>query len=608
MPARPTRHSGSPSARRLATVLAGGPPTAAFAVHLLTLVVALGALGWLGRPLWFFGDEWEFLVNRGGFHRPHLGLWDPHAHMHWSTTPILIYRALFAVFGLRHYAPYLLLVLLTHIVTAYLLWRVMRRVGVLPWVATGLAAVFCFLGGGEENILWAFQITMNGSLLLGLVHLLLVDRDGGYGRWDAVALVVGLVALTFSGITVTMIAISTLVVLRRRGWRLASLTAAPSAVVYAIWYVVKARHDTFHPPAQVNGFAARVQDIYTFLWTGLTHVADAAVGLTGAGGVLLLGLLLWLLRRLPGDGTGSPDRSRLPPGTGLPDGMSAAEPEPPTGLGGSRWPAAAMAAGAILLFVLVSVGRVDYGLDFAKAPRYVYLVSALLLPAVGLVFSELATGGAVRGFVVALLVGVLGLHGIAELLTQRQVRLHKEVPARGQILAAADLLASGAMIVQQPVDDVWNPDLLASDLQQLRAAGDLPAGFTVTDDDRLRAALDLQVVFRPTPELLRTGGARLVEAKAATAAAVAPGCVTVAPLGSDPGVVLDWGTPGSLQVTSPTGGPVSAVLLRAGVPASQYRRSTAQPGVPIVLSVSHLGPMLVTLPAGSPAQLCGLSG
>src|SRR5450759_4532958 len=64
MPARPTRHSGSPSARRLATVLAGGPPTAAFAVHLLTLVVALGALGWLGRPLWFFGDEWEFLVHR----------------------------------------------------------------------------------------------------------------------------------------------------------------------------------------------------------------------------------------------------------------------------------------------------------------------------------------------------------------------------------------------------------------------------------------------------------------------------------------------------------------------------------------------------------------
>src|SRR5450759_735235 len=572
MPARPTRHSGSPSARRLATVLAGGPPTAAFAVHLLTLVVALGALGWLGRPLWFFGDEWEFLVNRGGFHRPHLGLWDPHAHMHWSTTPILIYRALFAVFGLRHYAPYLLLVLLTHIVTAYLLWRVMRRVGVLPWVATGLAAVFCFLGGGEENILWAFQITMNGSLLLGLVHLLLVDRDGGYGRWDAAALVVGLVALTFSGITVTLIAISTLVVLRRRGWRLAALTAAPPAVVYAIWYVVKARHDTFHPPAQVNGFAARVQDIYTFLWTGLTHVADAAVGLTGAGGVLLLGLLLWLLRRLPGDGTGSRDVSRLLPGTGLPDSMSATEP--PSGLGGSRWPAATMAAGAILLFVLVSVGRVDYGLDFAKAPRYVYLVGALLLPAVGLVFTELATGGAVRGFVVALLVGVLGLHGIAELLTQRQVRLHKEVPARGKILAAGDLLAS----------------------------------FTVTEEDRLRAALDLQVVFRPTPELLRTGGARLVEAKAATTAVVAPGCVTVAPLGSDPGVVLDWGTPGSLQVTSPTGGPVSAVLLRAGVPASQYRRSTAQPGVPIVLSVSHLGPMLVTLPAGSPAQLCGLSG
>jgi hypothetical protein len=599
MPARPVRRADTVTTRRLITFAAGGPPTLAFVVHVVTLVGALGALLQLGRPLWFFGDEWEFLVNRGGFHRPHLGLWDPHAHTHWSTGPILIYKALFAVFGVRHYAPYLLLVLLTHIVTAYLLWRVMRRVGVLPWVATGLAAVFCVLGGGEENILWAFQITMNGSMLLGLVHLLLVDRDGKYGPRDIAALITGLVALTFSGITVTMIAVSTLVVLLRRGWRLAALTGGPPALAYLIWYVVIARNDVSPSPPAAGSRLAQVKALARFLWTGLSHVGDAATGLTGVGGVLLLGLLFWLgwrllqhraaLGRRPADTDG-------PAGSGSVNGMWP-----------DRWAAVAMAAGAILLFVIVSVGRVNYGLEGAKASRYVYLVGALLLPAIGLLLSELGTGSAARGVVVAVLIAYLGVHGFAELLTERHARLGREVPARGQILAAANLLASGALTVQEPVEDIWNPDLLASDVQKLRSAGDLPTGYALTDADRLRAAAALQVAFRPAPILPQTGGAREVAVEAATAATASGGCVTVAPLGPDPRVVVEWVRPGSLQVVSPSGGRVSAVLLEQGGVTSQPRPGTVMPGEPLGLDVSHLGPMVVTLPASSPSRLCGLS-
>ena len=55
------------------------------------------------RHYWFWHDEWDFLVTRDGadLHdllRPH--------NEHWSTVPILFYRLVWRVFGLKSYAPY----------------------------------------------------------------------------------------------------------------------------------------------------------------------------------------------------------------------------------------------------------------------------------------------------------------------------------------------------------------------------------------------------------------------------------------------------------------------------------------------------------------------
>ncbi len=68
----------------------------------------------------------------------------PH-NEHISVLPILVYRALWHLFGLHSYDPYQLCVIALHLTAAVLLRAVMRRSGVNPWIATrsriGLRAV-----------------------------------------------------------------------------------------------------------------------------------------------------------------------------------------------------------------------------------------------------------------------------------------------------------------------------------------------------------------------------------------------------------------------------------------------------------------------------------
>ena len=113
---------------------------------------------WIDRHQWFSGDEWDFLVRRGVLGHSELGLLEPH-NEHWSTFPVLIYRALFSVFGVRTYTPYLVMLIVAHLLAAHLLWRLMMRYGVDWLLATGAAAVFMVLGAGWEDLINAFQVT-----------------------------------------------------------------------------------------------------------------------------------------------------------------------------------------------------------------------------------------------------------------------------------------------------------------------------------------------------------------------------------------------------------------------------------------------------------------
>ncbi|MFN8026219.1 MAG: hypothetical protein U0W40_07670 [Acidimicrobiia bacterium] len=121
----------------------------------------------------FSGDEWDFVVKqRGLLGDSTLGLFEPH-NEHWVSGAILVYAALFSVFGVR-----------THAVPR----RVVplpgrRRAPALADHAAGGRAdprhrrrkVFVVLGG-LENLLNAFQIAFVAPVAFGLLALLLMPR------------------------------------------------------------------------------------------------------------------------------------------------------------------------------------------------------------------------------------------------------------------------------------------------------------------------------------------------------------------------------------------------------------------------------------------------
>jgi hypothetical protein len=148
------RGPGDSSAAELATAL-----TRRRAHVALWVVVAAAAavLVYVDNRQWFTGDEFYILGYRGlTAPRDGFGLLEPHFE-HWATVPVLLYRALFAGFGLRSYWPYLIALFVVHLAIVVMLWHVMVRAAVDAWVATAACAVFAVIGVGFETLTAAWN-------------------------------------------------------------------------------------------------------------------------------------------------------------------------------------------------------------------------------------------------------------------------------------------------------------------------------------------------------------------------------------------------------------------------------------------------------------------
>jgi hypothetical protein len=311
--------------------------------------VSIPILPRLGHDRWFQFDDWDFLASRDAGNLR--DLFEPHGP-HWSTLPILVYRAEWYLFGLHNYWPYQLVCVLSHLTVVLLVRTVMRRAGVRPWPATAAVLPLVFFGAGEENIAYAFQINFNASLAFGLVHLLLADHDGPVYRRDALGLLAGLAALMSSGVGVTMVVVVGLAMLVRRGWRVALLHTAPLGVAYLVWYATIAR-DAYG--------GQEVSDPIDALAFARTTIA------AGFGGLAQVPGLAWALAGLIVGGLVLAWRSQ-PPGRLR---QVAAAP-------------AALAAGAFVFVLITAFGRVGFAPGIERSTRYIYVVGALLLPVVAI--------------------------------------------------------------------------------------------------------------------------------------------------------------------------------------------------------------------------------
>jgi hypothetical protein len=535
------------------------------AVHAVTLVAAFVVVLVLNRNQWFFGDDFEFLVRRG-LHHAQLGIWTPH-NEHWTTVPILIYRALFSMFGLRYYLPYVVPVAAAHVLAGHLLWRIMGRAGVQPVLATALATVFLFLGAGSENLLWAFQVTFVGSLSLGLLFVVCVDHDGPIDWRDWAGWAVAIVALMFSGVTVTLVAVGGIVALLRRGWRRAALVVAPPAAVYLVWLALAGHNG-------VGSSGGSIYDVPAYVWSGLTAALEKPSGFTGAGPVLVLALLTWLVLHL-------------------------------TRVRARQVAAFALAAGAVVLFTVSALGRSGLGAEQASVSRYVYTGFALMLPAIGVALTELAASQSARIVALVAVLAFVFVHNVGLLRDDAASQATHEQELKHQILAGAALARSGATLAAQLPEPVFDPDVTAKALERFGADGKLPPIPQLSNLDRLRAASALQLTVSARPLFATDVPATVPFAVRASIAPAADGCVTVSPQETPPQVVVSLKGPASLRVRPSTDGAVELFLVGPDGPFHDGSTYQVSKGRDSWINLGQTdGSFVMTVPEGGPTLLC----
>ncbi|MGA8726806.1 MAG: hypothetical protein WB565_17365 [Acidimicrobiales bacterium] len=347
--------------------------------------------------LWFSLDEWDFLAHRG-LRLTNMGIFYPH-NEHWVTIPLLVWRGIFNIVGVRDYWLYALPLILAHLTTVYLLWRFMLRHQVEMWTATFLAVAFAVVGVGSQNLIFAFQLTFVGSVAFGMLAIDAIETDR---TWLAPLWLVG--SLMCSDIGIPMIVACGLVALAQRKLREAAIAVGPPIFIFLVWYLAIGYHGSASNSTSVK---FDLGGLSSYVWTGLTSSFSGFLDAPHFVGVLiavLLGAAAIVYRNAP----------------------------------------AALAASVLPLYVFIGLGRLHEGVGQSTASRYSYIAIAMVLPLIGLLVTQAVRISYLRPLVLI----ALGL-----LIAVNLVVLHRQQVAqqsflrltngRTQMDAAAYLLHQG---------------------------------------------------------------------------------------------------------------------------------------------------------------------
>lgn len=560
---------------------ATAPPRAATLLHGASLVGAFVFWAWLDRGLWFFGDDWDFLVRRGLAYPPTdpRSIWFPH-NEHWSTLPVLLWRALYNTFHLGSYWPYLVPVLVAQVLVMHLAWRISLRAGANVWVATAAVAVLGFLGAGAEDLAWAFQIGFVGSVLFGLFAIDLLDRPATGGRGPGhlgpvhlghshlvLASLSLLASLMCSTIGDAMVAGAAVLAFARLPWRRALSVLALPVVAYVTWFAGVGRLGL---SAHSDRFTLRTATgLPRFMWDGLTWALGRSFNLQAAGPAILVAIIAWVAWRAPARLREQPVLVALP-------------------------------AATISFYFLVAIGR-DTSSATAAVSRYAYVAFALLTPVIATLLSgpraaPAKTTRAVHlGAIAVLAVTLAGNVGQAQTwVNQRHAltsKLETEVMALGRLSAAGVEDVAGANAA--PIS--YFPDLSAVRLAGLERSHLLPpASLTPLDLVNARALLAVGdwngAAMALSPHPLAVGHFEYVGYRRARVASRGGGCFSFSPVG--PSSVQVW-----LRV--PAGQKSAAVLVKAPPEARHAARYLAAFIVPPHGPSSSVPVNLVVPPTGT---------
>lgn len=327
----------------------------------LSLLVAASLL-YVTRYMNFFWDEWDFISYDRSWNVNLLLL--PH-NEHWSTIPILVWKLLFVVVGIRSHIPYEAALLVVHVAAVSLMFAlVRRRSGDLPAFAASITLLV--LGSGGTDIVWAFQIGFVGSVVFGLLAMLLFDdARPSLGRIIGASAAL-LASLMCSGVGLAFLAAVGAELLFDAQRRRDLVVLVVPVLAFGIWFLAFGAGITGTPGAPCptclpTGFRANFHNgpitldyfltLGGFVFLGAANSLAGIIGLPGVG-IFVLPILAaviafqWL-------------RSK----------------------GIESWQLG-MAAGLVAWFTLVGLGRASTGLSAAADAHYLYVGAVFLLPLV----------------------------------------------------------------------------------------------------------------------------------------------------------------------------------------------------------------------------------
>jgi hypothetical protein len=392
--------------------------------HIVVLAIGFVIFALVAARGWFFYDDWYFLGQLPG------GIWSPHVG-HWSTVPALIFLGIQRVFGMDDYLPFAVPAILVHLGAVHLVWRIMLRARVRPWLATALSVLLVFLGAGAEALAWAVQIGFVGAITGMLGALLLLDSTRLTLRRGILTSALVLVSLASSGVAFPFILVAVILAWMRHGaLRTLAVFIAPLSA-YVVWYFVEGR--TEPTPDRASGLGqllAVPQFAVSMLSDGLGRMFPIAV----LGGLLFAALAIWWIFTVRAAGT-----SAL-----LPYLLFIAAP---------------------VFALLTGYARIGNGLASATSSRYVYVVVIAITPLMALCLDRMTRRASITPVVaLVLIVAAWNMGGSAIALT---TRIHRTDSTRAELAASAALIRADprCLAATDRPSPQWAPDVTVGDVR-----------------------------------------------------------------------------------------------------------------------------------------------
>jgi hypothetical protein len=266
----------------------------ALAILAMAMVIGAGALIYWGRGQVMSGDDLFYAQRLSENPLGHAIL---HSNLYLIALPMVLYKAMFEVFGIGSYVPYRLAAIILSLLCTALFYAIARRrIGSL--LALAPTILLLFFGSGWEELITGMRIPSLFAIASGLGAILALEREDARG--DALAAALLCVSVTSHPTGLGFLAAAVVIVAFRpspRRWRSSWVVVIPAALFGAFLAFYQHTVDTVPQPhaSDVLAFVRASWTMLTAAVSGLSGILDAPVydrSLAEIAAGALLGLIL----------------------------------------------------------------------------------------------------------------------------------------------------------------------------------------------------------------------------------------------------------------------------------------------------------------------------